>query len=103
MPLVDAYLHSNLFINAYAIWNLYYLRDRTKFFVYIDDGKMAGILLDYLCHAGFHFIWLWGEETVIKKLLDAPLPDKMIFHVFPESENVIRRKFPITAKRELST
>ena len=98
VPLVDAYLQSDPFLNAYALWDLRHWRHRTKFFICIDCGKLTGLLLDYLGHTGVHFIWLWGEEDVIEKLLDVPLPDKIVFHVFPKLEGVIRRKFPITAK-----
>jgi len=98
VPLVEAYLQSDPFLNAYAIWDLCYQRHRTKFFVCIEGGKLAGLLLDYFGHLGVDFIWLWGEEDIVEKLLDVPLPDKMVFHVFPELEKVIRRKFSITAK-----
>jgi GNAT superfamily N-acetyltransferase len=64
----------------------------------MDDGKIVGLLLDYLGHTGFHFIWLWGYEKVCDKLLDAPLPEKMIFCVSPELESIIESRFAITAK-----
>jgi len=99
VSLVDMFLHSDPFTNAYAIWDLYHLQHRAKFFVCIDGGKIVGLLLDYFSYAGFHFIWLWGEEKVIERLLlEVPLPSKMVFHVFPELEGVIRENFPITAK-----
>jgi|Deesub1362A_J573_1020465.scaffolds.fasta_scaffold00214_29 GNAT superfamily N-acetyltransferase len=98
VPLVDAYLQRDPIFNAYAIWDLHYQRHRTKFFICIEDGKLAGLLLDYFSHTDVDFIWLWGEKEVIKKLLDVPLPDKMVFHVVPELEDVIRQKFSITAK-----
>lgn len=98
VPLVDVYLRSDPFINAYAIYDLHHLRHRTKFFAYIDDGKIAGLRLDYLGHTGINFIGLWGEEKVVNKLLDVPLPDKMIFHIPSEYENLIRKRFSITAK-----
>ncbi len=47
VPLVDAFLHKDPFINAYAIWDLYYLRHRVRFFVCVDNGELAGLLLDY--------------------------------------------------------
>ncbi|MGQ9507610.1 MAG: hypothetical protein ACUVTB_07145 [Candidatus Bathycorpusculaceae bacterium] len=98
VPLVDAFLHSDPFINAYAIWDLHYLRHRTKFFIYLDDGNLAGLLLDYLSDNGFHFIWLWGGEDDVEKLLNIPLPNNVFFCIFPEHENIIKRKFRITAK-----
>ncbi len=101
VPIVDAFLHSDPFINAYAIWDLHYLRHKTKFFVYLDNGTLAGLLMDYLSDAGIHFIWLWGEVDAVKKLLNIPLPDKMIFFIFPEYENIVRQKFPITAKYQV--
>jgi RimJ/RimL family protein N-acetyltransferase len=101
MPLVDAFLRQNPFINAYALWDLHYLRHRAKFFVGMDCGKIVGLLLDYLGHTGFHFIWLWGDEKVCDKLLDVPLPEKMIFCVFPELERIIERNFPITVKYQM--
>lgn len=98
VPLVEDYLQGDPFLNAYAIWDLRYQRHRTKFFVHIEDGKLTGLLLEYFGHTGIHFIWLWGEEDVIEDLLGVPLPDKMVFHVFPELKGVIRREFSITAK-----
>jgi len=98
VPLVNDFLSGDPFVNAYAIWDLRHLRYRTKFFLCMDGVKLKGLLLDYFSPAGVHFIWLWGEEKVVEKLLELPLPDKMIFHVFPELEDVIRRKFSITAK-----
>jgi GNAT superfamily N-acetyltransferase len=95
---VDSYLLKNPFLNAYAIWDLRYQPQRAKFFAYINNGKLARLLLDYFGHTGVDFIWLWGEKEVIKKLLDVPLPDKMVFHVVPELEDVVRQKFSITAK-----
>jgi GNAT superfamily N-acetyltransferase/SAM-dependent methyltransferase len=95
---VDTFLHKDPFVNAYAIWDLHYLRHRTKFFLCMDGVELKGLLLDYLGHIGVHFLWLWGEEKAVEKLLDAVSADKMIFHVFPEFESIIRRKFAITAK-----
>jgi GNAT superfamily N-acetyltransferase len=101
VPLVDAFLRQNPFINAYALWDLHYLRHRAKFFVSVDNGEVVGLLLDYLGHTDFHFIWLWGDEKVCDKLLDVPLPEKMIFCIFPELEKIIARSFPITAKYQM--
>lgn len=98
VPLVDAFLHSDPFINAYAIWELHHLRHRAKFFVLIEDERLKGLLLDYLGHVGVHFIWLWGEEDAIEKLLDLPLPEKAVFCVFPELESIIKQKFSIIAR-----
>jgi len=95
VPLVDKFLKSDPLINAYAIWDLHHLRYKTKFFVYLDDRNLVGLLLDYLGDNGLHFIWLWGMEGAVEKLLRIPLHDKMFFCAFPEHENVIRRKFPI--------
>jgi hypothetical protein len=101
VPLVDDFLRRDPFINAYALWDLHYLRHRAKFFVGIDEGEVVGLLLDYLGHTGFHFIWLWGDEKVCDKFLDVPLPEKMIFCAFPELESIIKRSFPITAKYQM--
>ena len=101
VPVVDACLRRDPFINSYAIWDLYYLRHKAKFFVYFDDGTLAGLLLDYFSDDGLHFIWLWGGVDVAKKLLNIPLPDKMVFCVTSEYENIIRQKFPITAKYQV--
>lgn len=95
---IDAFLHKDPFVNAYAIWDLHYLGHRTKFFICFEDKELRGLLLDYLGHTGVHFIWLWGDEKAVERLLDIPLADKMIFHVFPEYEFVIRKKFSITSK-----
>ncbi len=100
VPIVDAYLRSALFINAFAIWDLHHLRHRAKFLVCIDNGRLRGLLLDYPSYApaSVHFVWLWGEKEAISKLLDTPLPGKVVFHVPPEAEDIVRRKFSITAK-----
>jgi len=98
MASVEAFLRNDPLINAYAIWDLRFMRHRSKFFVCTLDGKLEGLLLDYFGHTDAHFIWLWGEENAVKRLLDIPLADKIIFHVFPEFEKIISRKFTITAK-----
>lgn len=98
IPLVDAFLRRDLFVNAYAIWDLYKLRHRTKFFVCLESGKVVGLLLDYSDYRGNHYIWLWGDENVVTKLLEVPLPDRMVFCIPPELEGVIKRKFSITSK-----
>jgi GNAT superfamily N-acetyltransferase len=98
VPLVESFLRKNPFVNAYAIYDLYDLRHRAKFFVSLENNELKGLLLDFLSRIGVHSIWLWGEKEAIVKLLDTVSADKIIFHVFPEFEPIIRRKFAITAK-----
>jgi len=98
VPLVDEFLHEEPFLNAYAIWDLHYQRNRTKFFACIEGGKLTGLLLDYFGHTGVHFIWLWGEERAVKGLLRILLPDKVVFYISPEFEGLVRERFAITAK-----
>lgn len=101
VSVVDAFLRKDLFINSYAIWDLRYLRHKAKFLVYLDDGTLAGLLLDYFSDVGLHYIWLWGKVDVVKKLLNIPLPDKMVFCATPEYENIIKQRFPVTAKYQV--
>lgn len=101
VPMVDAFLRSDPFINAYALWDLHRLCHRTKFYVCMENDELVGLLLDYLGHTGYHFIWLWGDERSVSELLDAPLPDKMIFHVPIELESTIKSKISITAKHHV--
>jgi RimJ/RimL family protein N-acetyltransferase len=98
IPLVESFLREDPFVNAYAIYDLYNLRHRAKFFVYLEDDKLKGLLLDFLSRRDVHSIWLFGEKEAIVKLLGIISAEKIIFHVFPEFESIIRRKFAITAK-----
>lgn len=98
VPVVDAFLHMDPFINSYAIWDLRFMRHRTRFVVCTCNGELEGLLLDYFGHIDVHFVWLWGKENAVERLLDVPSADKVIFHVFPELESIISRKFAITAR-----
>jgi GNAT superfamily N-acetyltransferase len=98
VPLIDAFLHRDPFVNAYAIWDLYFLPHRARFFICLEDGELKGLLLDYLGHTGVHSIWLWGIEEAVEKLLGIPSYERMIFHVPPEFEPIVRRRFTITAR-----
>jgi len=108
VPLVDGFLRNDPFVNAYALWDLHRLRNRTKFFLCMDERELKGLLLSYFSPGDVirgtsphHVIWLWGEENAVKELLDIPLPDKIVFWVFPEFVGIIKRKFSISSQYQL--
>ncbi|MCR6692496.1 MAG: GNAT family N-acetyltransferase [archaeon YNP-LCB-003-016] len=101
IPLVEKFLYKDPFINAYAIYDLHYLRHRAKFFICLEDYELKGLLLDFLSRTGMHAIWLWGGEEAVEKLLDVISADKIMFHVFPESEHIIKRKFAVNARYDM--
>lgn len=99
VPLLDAFLHKDVLLNAYAIWDLHYMRHRSRFFLVQVDGEIQGVLLDFYGHTGFHSIWLRGTNKAVEKLLNVPMYNKMLFpFMLPENEEVIKRKFPISAQ-----
>lgn len=99
MPVVDAFLRSDPFTNVYAFWDLHYLRRRARFYVCMEDDRLAGLLLDYLGRTGYHSIWVWGGKEAAGKLLDdTPLPDRMVFHLPLELEEIIESRFTVTAR-----
>jgi len=99
IPLLDAFLRRDILVNAYAIWDLYNMRHRTKFFIVKANEEIHGVLLDFHGHTGFHSIWLRGTNEAIERLLGILTHDKMVFpFTLPENEEVIKRKFSITAR-----
>jgi RimJ/RimL family protein N-acetyltransferase len=94
-PLLDSFLREDVLLNAYPIFDLHHMRQRSKFFIVYANKQIQGVLLDFHGHAGFHSIWLRGTNKAIEKLLDVLKYDKMLFMLaLPENEKAIERKFP---------
>ncbi len=99
IPLINAFLRKDPLLNAYAIWDLYYMRHRSKFFIVQADQQIQR------GSAGFSWArWLSldmapGTSGAIKSLLSVLGYDKMVFpFTLPEYEEIIKQKFLISAE-----
>ena len=63
IPLLDAFLRRDVFLNAYAIWDLYHMRHRTRFFICRDREQIKGVLLGFLGRLSAFTLFGSGERT----------------------------------------
>jgi len=102
VPLLDSFLRKDILLNAYAIYDLHFMRHKSKFFIVQTGEQIQGVLLDFHGHSGFHTIWLRGTNKAVEKLLNVLTHDKMLFiSALRENEDVIKRKFPISVQHKV--
>lgn len=92
---LDEYLKSDPVRNAYLIHDLHKERDKSDFYLALEDSEIIGVLLLYHGHRN-PTVWIRGRRSASEELLKTIEPNEAIFTVPPNLAGEVQRQFPTT-------